>query len=356
MKISLAMIVKNEEKNIARCLQSVKNLVDEIVIVDTGSTDNTINIIKEHQNVNLHHYEWCDDFSSARNYSIEKTTGDYILVLDADEYIISGTRNDLDLIMSKNAIGRILVYSDFKKENQDLCSKNYISRFFPKNVQYAGVIHEQLNSNLPRLKMNLIVKHSGYFNTKKGERNIPLLIKAVKKNPTDPYYLYQLGKELRISEKYVESYNFLLGAYKLINKNEPYYGELVVELITCGTKRVEEDILEVINQNETILNNVSDFHFAKGLYFLNYCIKFPKNAPMYIENIESSFLKCLDLHNTVHVEHLEGTSSFLAAYNLGAYYEVRGDIKKALAYYEISSNNGYSLAKERLLELLGSDY
>ncbi|MGN7939420.1 MULTISPECIES: glycosyltransferase family 2 protein [Bacillaceae] len=351
MKISLAMIVKNEEKNIARCLQSVKDLVDEIVIVDTGSTDNTINIIREHQNVNLYHYEWCDDFSSARNYSIEKTTGDYILVLDADEYIISGTRNDLDLIMSQNAIGRILVYSDFKKENQDLCSKNYISRFFPKDVQFTGIIHEQLNSKLPRVKMNLKVKHSGYYNTKKGERNIPLLIKAVQRNPLDPYYLFQLGRELRISEKYLESFNFLIRSYKLINQNESYYGELVVELINCGKECGKEEVLEVIKQNENLLNNVSDFHFAKGLYFLNYCFQFPTKAQLYIQNIESSFLTCLLLNDKVHVEYLEGTSTFLPAYNLGVYYEVNGERNKALEFYKLSSHYGYRLADKRIKEL-----
>ena len=84
--ISLAMIVKNEEATLAHCLKSVKPLVDEIVIVDTGSTDGTIEIAKGF-NAKIHHFEWCDDFSAARNESIKHCTGDWLLVLDADEAI-----------------------------------------------------------------------------------------------------------------------------------------------------------------------------------------------------------------------------------------------------------------------------
>ncbi|MGD7006925.1 glycosyltransferase [Metabacillus sp. 84] len=72
MKISLAMIVKNGEKFIERSLQSVQSLVDEIVIVDTGSTDNTINIIKANKNYKLFNFEWCDDFSLVRNFALKK--------------------------------------------------------------------------------------------------------------------------------------------------------------------------------------------------------------------------------------------------------------------------------------------
>ena len=82
--LSLCMITKNEEKNISRCLNSVKEIVDEIIIVDTGSTDNTIEIAKSY-GANIYHYDWTNDFSDARNKSLEKATKDWILVLDADE-------------------------------------------------------------------------------------------------------------------------------------------------------------------------------------------------------------------------------------------------------------------------------
>nr|MBP3597870.1 glycosyltransferase family 2 protein [Eubacterium sp.] len=86
IEISLCMIVKNEEKVLARCLDSVADLVDEIIIVDTGSTDNTKKIAKKYTK-NIYDFEWIDDFSAARNYSFSKATKDYIYVADADEVI-----------------------------------------------------------------------------------------------------------------------------------------------------------------------------------------------------------------------------------------------------------------------------
>jgi len=84
--ISLCMIVKNEEKVIERCLSSVAHLVDEVVIVDTGSIDNTKEIITRYTS-NIYDFEWINDFSAARNFAASKATGEWILVLDADEYI-----------------------------------------------------------------------------------------------------------------------------------------------------------------------------------------------------------------------------------------------------------------------------
>ncbi len=81
------MIVKNEGHNLERCLASVQPYVDEIVIVDTGSTDNTIAIAQRY-GAKLDHFDWCDDFSAARNYSLTKVTGQWILHLDADEELI----------------------------------------------------------------------------------------------------------------------------------------------------------------------------------------------------------------------------------------------------------------------------
>ena len=93
-KLSLNMIVKNEETNLARALQSVKNVVDEIVIVDTGSTDKTKAIAKSF-NAKVFNFEWTNNFSAARNYALEKSDGDWIIYLDADEELSTGSVNEL---------------------------------------------------------------------------------------------------------------------------------------------------------------------------------------------------------------------------------------------------------------------
>ena len=86
MLISLAMIVKNEESTIAHCLETVKPIVDEIVVIDTGSTDKTIEIAKEF-GASVHQFQWCDDFSAARNESLKHCSGEWVIIIDADEAI-----------------------------------------------------------------------------------------------------------------------------------------------------------------------------------------------------------------------------------------------------------------------------
>jgi glycosyltransferase involved in cell wall biosynthesis len=341
------MIVKNAESTIERCLESVKGLVDEIVVVDTGSNDNTITIVEKYPNILLYKFNWCEDFSEARNYSIDKTSGDYVLVLDSDEYIVDGTRKDLELIMEQKLIGRMLICSNFNKDNQIYISNEYVSRFFPREVKYVGIIHEQLNSSIPNVKMNLTVKHDGYFETNKSKRNIPLLVKAIKENPTDSYYFYQLGKELRISGRFEEAYLFLKKSYDNTNSMVPYYNELVVELINSGKESGKEELLRVIDRNEEILGNSSDFHFAKSMFYMDYCIKYQYKAESLISEIEKGFLICLELNDKVHVETVQGTSSYLSQYNLGVFYEVTGNISNAIKYYRLASNQGYQLATNR---------
>ena len=85
IKISQCMIVKNEEQDIRRALSWGKGIVSEQIVVDTGSTDNTVQIAEE-MGAKVFHFEWCDDFSAAKNYAIEQASGDWIAFLDADEY------------------------------------------------------------------------------------------------------------------------------------------------------------------------------------------------------------------------------------------------------------------------------
>ncbi len=116
MKLSLSMIVKNEAKNLARCLESVRGLVDEIVVVDTGSTDDTVKIAESY-GAKIGHFEWCDDFAAARNASLALCTGDWVLVLDADEAIDK---------MDHDVIRNVLDESDYPVYN--LILRNYFSR------------------------------------------------------------------------------------------------------------------------------------------------------------------------------------------------------------------------------------
>lgn len=113
LTLSLCMITKDEENYLEDCLESVHSLVDEIIIVDTGSKDKTIEISKKY-NAKVFHFEWCNDFSAARNFSLSKATCDKILILDADEII-----SDQDLT------GMAKLLKTKKELNYSFTTRNY---------------------------------------------------------------------------------------------------------------------------------------------------------------------------------------------------------------------------------------
>src|SRR3989344_2942260 len=109
--ISLCMIVKNEDQFIEQCLNSVKDLVDEFVIVDTGSEDKTIEIIKNSnlKNLKIIKHKWNNDFSEARNISLKRATKDWILVLDADEKISKKDHDKIKELIKKDNTAYFLI-------------------------------------------------------------------------------------------------------------------------------------------------------------------------------------------------------------------------------------------------------
>ena len=117
--ISLCMITKNEENCLEQCLNSVKEIADEIIIVDTGSTDKTKEIAKKF-NAKIFDFKWCDDFSAARNESLKHAAKDWILVLDADEII---EKKDLEKI--RNIIEDEKGFSGFALEQ-----RSYTNNYF----------------------------------------------------------------------------------------------------------------------------------------------------------------------------------------------------------------------------------
>ena len=139
--ISACIITKNEEKNIVRCLNSIKDIVDEIIVVDTGSNDKTINIAEKYTN-NIYHYKWSDDFAKARNFAIDKANGDYILFLDADEYFVQGC-NLKEIITSDNNLYDaylIKIININIDENDRIMDEFLAIRLFKNDVNITIVI------------------------------------------------------------------------------------------------------------------------------------------------------------------------------------------------------------------------
>lgn len=348
-KLSLVMIVKNEEKHLSRCLESAKDIVDEIVLVDTGSTDKTKEIALSF-GAKVYDFKWINDFSAARNYSIQKSSGDWNLILDADEYIMNDCRQEIrDFINNNNAIGRIKRIDSFVRDGELQYSKTFISRLAPKSVFYKGKIHEQLDSPLPRKNINVEVGHDGYLETDKSERNLAILMDEFKEKPKDPYILFQIANTLFVSGKNSEADYYFEEFYKYAPKNAYYrYTGIVSYLYNLVALKKFEKGLEIINNEKENLYDFPDFHFVCGVFYLDLVLSDVKKYLNYMPLIEQEYLKCLEIGDTDKYDSVLGTGSFSAAYNLGTFYEVTGNKDKARYYYGIAAEYGYEPAQKRL--------
>ncbi len=220
------MIVKDEEKNISACLESVRDFVDEIIVVDTGSSDRTKDIAGSF-GAKVFDFEWCDDFSAARNFSISKANGDWILVLDADERIsLIDLKKIEDLVKDESVNGYKFVQRNYYNEEKPIKwrssegdsyeeSKKFLGwqfrgiiRLFrnKKGVKFEYPIHETVFNNIKGKVVNSEIPMH-HFGKSKGEFYYKLLEKKIKEFPTAhsfaemAIHCFEIGKN-REGKKY----------------------------------------------------------------------------------------------------------------------------------------------------------
>lgn len=336
MKLSLAMIVKNEAKYIERCLNSIKSTVDEIIVVDTGSTDNT-KLIAQKCGAQVFDFAWCDDFSAARNFSLEQTTGDWILVLDADEFVERDYRKDIENFITKTpqAVGKIKQLNKTTKDGIEVLSECNLTRLFPQGCKFIGYVHEQVDTDLPRLQTSIVVKHDGYLYDNKVPRNLTLLIKALEDNPNDSYYLYQTGKQYFISEDYLQAIPYFEKAFSNGNSNSQHIQSLVVDMIfACMKTQNYEKGLDFIDYGLENYPNRPDLYYTCGIFFMEAAAKYPNQYTHLIPQIEIAYLNALSLGEAENSDGIIGAGSYLSAHNLAAFYEAFGRAAEAEDYYQ----------------------
>lgn len=354
MKINLVMIVKNEERSLERCLKSVDGLVDECIVVDTGSSDKTVEIARK-MGARVFAFQWVNDFSAARNYALEQSDGDWNLVLDGDEYVRKADRQSLEGAISSREgkwLGCMIRYDAFRDEEGISVSTAVLPRLLPKGVRYEGTIHEQPAGSYPLYEIPLQADHDGYLYQDKGERNLPYLEKAIKDHPRDGYYAFQMASTLRNLKRYGESLPYFRKFYQLAGQAEGYRSGGVVlylyTLLDLGGEKELDEAAAIIDRENAILGNWSDFCFVCGLFYMKRVLSDVGKYISLLPGIESSYRKCLQLGEQPQLGGVVGTGSFRAAYNLAAWYEVSGQMDKAVYFYQMAAKEGYGPAAERL--------
>lgn len=344
--LSLCMIVKNEEETLEACLKSATEIVSEIIVVDTGSTDKTKEIAYKFTD-KVYDFKWCNDFSKARNFSLSKATNDYVLILDADEVI---NNYDVESIRqfcksgNEKIVGRIKRINEYEDNYGEKKYIERVNRLFNKSYYlYEGIIHEQVVSKFKGKysteNINLVANHIGYSQevlkrTNKIQRNIELLKEALKANKRDSYIHYQLGKSYFMGKDYKNAYNSFSEALPLIDNYNYEYAEDLIESYgyTLINLNLFKEALQLL-EYEKYYKNYPDFSFLLGLIYMN--------NGNFKEAVER-FLRCTEFDDG----KFEGITSFLPYYNIGVIYECLGFMEEANKYYK--SCGKYTPAKIRI--------
>lgn len=214
--LSLCMIVKNEARYLEACLKSVADLVDEIIVVDTGSTDATLDIARRFK-ARIYHYPWTQDFAAARNESLKHATSDWILYLDADERLEARSKRELlGLLRNKSILCvNVLIDSPLRDSRKGHISRSHrLFRNLP-GIRFSGRVHEQISPSIAGLKgkecfSTIRLKHLGYAKdapemSKKSRRNYELLQLQIRDEPVNAYWHFSLAQNQILSQKYREA-------------------------------------------------------------------------------------------------------------------------------------------------------
>lgn len=392
------MIVKNEERCIRKSLEAALPFVDDVIVVDTGSTDRTLEILNEYQkhqdavapvsvrphHIYIEHFQWVDDFSKARNYSLEISEqhgADVNLVLDADEYLqtvpggyakLREQVADFNKKYGDDWKGTLVRIDQFENEKKEIDSaRTRTDRLLPRGIRYRGSIHEQTSPTGHSVPCLLVADHDGYLQKGKGNRNLTYLINALDKDPDNPYYNAQAGitfHNLGLPEEalpYLEKFLYfwedrVFSKPKEENAVLPDYVYLgVLAYLYCLTDLNTEETLETAMQTAVRIqpwfDNITDFWFFCGILYMDRLLI---NTKKYIDElpmIEQCYMICLELGENSFPLSVAGTGSYKAAYNLGTWYESSGQKDKAVSCYQMAADLGYEPASKRLKELQQTD-
>ncbi|MDH5596882.1 MAG: glycosyltransferase [Candidatus Peregrinibacteria bacterium] len=283
MQVSLCLIVKDEEKHLGTCLESFRNLYDELIVVDTGSSDDT-KVIAEEYGARVFDFEWIDDFSAARNFALSKATGDWIMSLDADDTIEPEVAQELRSYLEEGAESGSVISLPYVYHRLSGAAGNTatLPRLWKRELElkYFYPIHEYLevskvpSSDIRRLDFPIIHNKSTEEYAPGFERNVKILEAYIKNHPGDLRILYylvhdnkQLGRfddAVRWAEKYLEaeSGDLVKRAKLLIHK-----GQCHVKL--RQGERAQEAFLGAMNAAPELIEpylEMGDMNYRAGRY------------------------------------------------------------------------------------------
>ncbi|MBT6467264.1 MAG: glycosyltransferase, partial [Kordiimonadaceae bacterium] len=309
-KISFCLITKDEQVNIERCLKSLNKVKNkQIIIVDTGSSDNTIKIAKTF-GAEIYHHEWNNDFSEARNQSLEYARGDWVMFLDADEELTSDAVQTLKEDMTKpNILGYRL---PLENVGSPLHGCNYVPRLVRNapGLYFIGKIHETIHAsvlvvmkqwNMDQVIGKTKILHHGYKpeeleKKNKVKRNLALYEEALEELPDEPSIMMNYAHDLNHdgqNERAYKIYKKILEIFEQYEKEnitpevrEQFIHNYGVFLAQHLKMKELSEVMHTRTARET--GPVANVHYMAGLGLMN-CNKFRKAIPELEASIEKAY-------------------------------------------------------------------
>lgn len=283
--LSLCMITKNEEKNIKSCLESVANIVDEIIIVDTGSTDKTIEIAKSY-GAKVFTHKWNDDFSEARNISLEKATKDWIIVLDGDEVLPQEDGKKLKNIINSTSMEGLYLRLENIVDNKSLGDAVVLRVFRNKKpYRFRSKMHEQVIFSIEEhagkdkiQATNLKILHFGYdaniYNMEEKQKRNLKILESYPEEERDGYFYYSIGNEYsrandinKSLDMYYKGLEYAKNSYP--NQLPSYLPYLILNISkSLASLKKYDEAINILTEFKNKYPNFRDLYFLQCLYYI----------------------------------------------------------------------------------------
>ncbi|MDB5725295.1 MAG: family 2 glycosyl transferase [Novosphingobium sp.] len=320
--LAAVLIVRNEARCIARCLDSVRPWVDRIVVLDTGSTDATVTLARG-CGAEVHHLAWPDDFSIARNHSLELANADWNLIIDADNWLAEGGETLREWCAGPARLGRVAIHNSFHADGGQAGEDvNWVTRVLPRGARFEGRVHEQVAAALPRERTQLHFGHDGYLDEQmaaKRDRNRPLLLRELQDRPDDPYLLFQLGKEDEGVDAWADAADLYARAFAHTAPDDTWFHELLVRQLHClGQAGQADAALDLAGEHIETVPDSPDFFFTLGNLLLERAMSDPAEAvDHWLPLAITAWERCLEIGDRPDLEgSVKGRGSHLAQHNL----------------------------------------
>ncbi|MTI53431.1 TDP-N-acetylfucosamine:lipid II N-acetylfucosaminyltransferase [Geosporobacter ferrireducens] len=369
MKLSIVMMVKNESKYLGTCLEALQPLRNgiesELIIVDTGSTDNTVEIARKYTH-KVYFHTWNNDFAAMRNTTISYAKGQWLFVLDADE-IMQDTEGIIKFFKSnhykKYNVGMIKI-KNYSKGKEELASETPAARLFKnvKEFRYEGAIHEQPTIKPPVYVLDTVLLHYGYDSAdkdlmeRKFIRNTEIIKKELEIDPENFYMWFQLSQSYAMYNDDKEAMECVEKAYEIGKAKEGYLGNrmyIYSQLARMYHKMEQYEKLEkacekAINERDGYIDFYCMLGHAKQMLSKNeeaiesyqkYLELYHdyERSPAASDNASVTYMRNTDTYEKIHV-------------HLSALYLKQKEYSRALEYvYKIQSKDMLKLALPTLI-------